>query len=808
MAVTDTPDSRHFRPGNYFTGSVICRLRSELRMLRSEDLLHGSGRSAAPQLAELLDRLGVKSAPRLVRSIDLDTLFEFERIATDKGMAPRNSLADYWQIDVAHRTEDLREIVAAMKRMPEVADAYLDIHVVPATVNPTDDPRSGTQGYLLPAPDGIDAQWAWGQAGGDGSGVGLADLENGWNVTHEDLAAANPTLIAGVNLVFPLGNPPYSLPDPSSEPFYSWNHGTSALGVIAARDNTTGIVGIAPGVGPIRLASVWDGSTPGHVVDALTAAMASLSPGDVVMLELQTARGNITGWPDFYPIEIKDAERDAIRLAVSARNLVVVAAGGNDGADLDNYVSPQGTSAGKRILNRNSADFEDSGSILVASATSVAPHQRMDDIFSGNQSNFGSRIDCYGWGENVGTCGAPDVLDSTYANTSANSWYRNGFTGTSAATPIVAGAAVLVQGMNKASTGVSLSGLQMRTLLSDPANGTAPGPGLRAKIGVMPDLHKLTTALALTPDIVIRDFVGDDGALPSSGTLASSPDIIVRNAGVTDPQAEFGEGSINANRNDLDSLIVAGSTATVYLRGSNRGGSDATDVVGKAWWSEPATLVTPDLWHFIGQTAPFALPADQSLVVSPPIAWANTPLGHNCLVATIGCARDPAPIIPKAYDSWSEYENLIRSWNNITWRNIITVPIASNMPQPLPFRMVGAPKGPQLFDIEIDLSLPEGSEIVLDVPGSVGGGLFDSRNVKALRHSAEGCQSFALPFRGTVHLRNLMLPPGSANKAVLTVTAAKGLRRTAGRITLKQRLGKIDAGRITWRFIDGPSPQA
>src|SRR5438128_1827968 len=121
MTILETPQPRHFRPGNYFTGSVICRLRSEFRAMRAEDLLHGNGRSAAPRLAELLDGLGVKRAPRLVKSIDLDTLFELERSAIHRPLAPRNSLADYWEIDVAHRTEDLREIVTAIKRVPEVA---------------------------------------------------------------------------------------------------------------------------------------------------------------------------------------------------------------------------------------------------------------------------------------------------------------------------------------------------------------------------------------------------------------------------------------------------------------------------------------------------------------------------------------------------------------------------------------------------------------------------------------------------------------------------------------------------------------
>jgi Subtilase family len=264
-----------------------------------------------------------------------------------------------------------------------------------------------------------------------------------------------------------------------------------ALGVIAARRNTVGIMGIAPAAGPLRLASVWNGSTPGHVVDALVRLMTLLSPGDIVMLELQTARGNISGWPDNHPIEIKDAERDAIRLAVSQHNLVVVTAAGNAGVDLDAYVSPQGTFAGRRLLDRNSADFQDSGSIMVGAATSTVPHRRMNSM--DNKSNFGSRVDCYAWGENVSTCGAALVPDF---NTHANRWYRTEYNATSAATPIVAGAATLLQGIYKATTGVALPGLKTRALLSDPAYGTAPEPKIGAKIGVMPNLQKLIPALA------------------------------------------------------------------------------------------------------------------------------------------------------------------------------------------------------------------------------------------------------------------------------------------------------------------------
>jgi hypothetical protein len=41
--------------------------------------------------------------------------------------------------------------------------------------------------------------------------------------------------------------------------------------------------------------------------------------------------------------------------------------------------------------------------------------------------------------------------------------------------------------------------------------------------------------------------------------------------------------------------------------------------------------------------------------------------------------------------------------------------------------------------------------------------------------------------------------------ALLTVTPAAGAHTTKGRIVLKQRLGDIEAGGITWRFVEGSS---
>jgi subtilisin family serine protease len=101
-------------------------------------------------------------------------------------------------------------------------------------------------------------------------------------------------------------------------------------------------------------------------------------------------------------------------------------------------------------------------------------------------SNFGSRIDCHAWGEKVATTGLDAALGSIYVTN---------FEGTSAAGPIVAGAAAVVQSARKAAGLTPLTPAQMRDLLRDTGTPQFPGP---KKIGAMPNLKEaIPAALAL-----------------------------------------------------------------------------------------------------------------------------------------------------------------------------------------------------------------------------------------------------------------------------------------------------------------------
>lgn len=342
------------------------------------------------------------------------------------------------------------------------------------------------QGYLGPAPGGINAQFAWRLRGGDGGGdaVGLqfADIEQGWVFEHEDLVAA------GVRM--------YQTRD-----YYSlhgkWRgHGTCVLGIVLAAPNDIGCVGITPNVAKKWAVSEWSleecTDDMGNVeycpkkqtANAIWAAIDQLEAGDVLLLEAQT--------DDQLPIEVEDAAFDAI-LAGSNKGIVIVEAAGNGnnrngGFDLDAYEHPNWG----RILDRSlPGEFRDSGAIMVAAGASALINNATHDR---SRTNYGSRIDCYAWGEDITTTGIGAKVYSTNG-------YTNGFDGTSGAAAIIAGAALAVQGIYAAANNTRLPGvdfdnpnaLQLREILSDSATGTPSTNPATDKIGVMPDLDRIIT---------------------------------------------------------------------------------------------------------------------------------------------------------------------------------------------------------------------------------------------------------------------------------------------------------------------------
>ena len=384
-----------------------------------------------------------------------------KRSARTEGERAQAQFTSYFAVEAPGELEPER-IAKEMRDWPSVEIAYVEGGPTPPPVHPSDDPRNANQGYLDAAPGGINARWAWARL--DGSGVGFVDLERGWTLSHEDLAAAGITLISGV-----------------SQDYHG--HGTAVLGEVAGVDNLLGGVGIAPRA-TTRVVSQWRTTSSYNTAEAILSAVGSMNAGDVLLLEAQTTYSTVSG---YVPVEVEQAVFDAIAYATS-QGIIVVEAGANGAVDLDAFEDV----SGKNILNRASADFRDSGAILVGAASSAAPHERL------GFSSFGSRIDCFAWGENIDTCG--DGWTGTATNV-----YTTGFGGTSGASPIVTGAALLLQSWRESRGEPRYSPAELRSLLSDPSlNTLSMNPGTD-RIGVMPDLRAILEHEGWLPILDVDD---------------------------------------------------------------------------------------------------------------------------------------------------------------------------------------------------------------------------------------------------------------------------------------------------------------
>lgn len=386
---------------------------------------------------ELLSTTGVSVNRLLARSEDA---IDLERPALERQEG--EELADlnlYFMVRL--RQPDARAAAAlidALNQLSSVEVAYAEpLPAQPLAVDQAPTTSINlvpSQSYTLPANlGGIDSDWANNFfAGGRGAGIRIIDVEAGWNTLHEDL----PDLFAfdGWN-------------------FADFDHGVAVLGVLGGGRNGYGATGIVTdatlGASSV-VYPVWH--SPHSVAAAVDNAANRLSRGDVLLLEQHYPEN----WPagsvcacncaqfGYLPVEGIHATFDVIRNA-TARGIVVVEAGGNGGMNLDDPIY-------QSRFNRN---FRDSRAIMVGAGNAAG------NLTGCAFSNFGSRLDVQALGGGVATLGYggfpggnPDpTLRANGAD--VNQFYTTGFSGTSSAAPLVAGAVAAVNG-NRLADGLGL----------------------------------------------------------------------------------------------------------------------------------------------------------------------------------------------------------------------------------------------------------------------------------------------------------------------------------------------------------------
>ncbi len=397
---------------------------------------------------------------------------------------------------------------------PRSTEALLDEEVEvqveetpPATPNFT-----SRQGYLGPAPEGIDAVYAATRAGGRGAGIGIIDIEGAWNFSHEDLVQNQGGVVGGT---------------PTAD--LAWrNHGTAVVGEFGGDLNAFGVTGISPDA-HVRAISIFGGLGSSA---AIHQAANLLDPGDTILIELHRPgprhnfqqrndqRGYIAleWWPDDY---------DAIRYATS-KGVIVVEAAGNGAEDLDDglYDTP---AAGFPASWKNPFNPANPSSLAVLVGAGAPPpgtHGRSHgpDRSRLDFSNYGARVDAQGWGREVTTAGGRSYAPGDLQGGAENVWYTDTFSGTSSASPILVGSIACIQGILGAAGQSLLTPAQAINILRDtgsPQQG-APGRPATQRIGNRPDIKAAMaklTAVAVASGVATR-YWDEELAYPP-GTAAS-----------------------------------------------------------------------------------------------------------------------------------------------------------------------------------------------------------------------------------------------------------------------------------------------
>ena len=222
------------------------------------------------------------------------------------------------------------------------------------------------------------------------------------------------------------------------------------LGELISTNDSLGVTGIAhgAGIGLVNANNTGDGY---DLADSIDTAAAALGPGDVILIEQQTAGANGGCGSDqvgCVAVEWVQAYYDAIVSATSAGIIVVEAAGnGNeDLGDTGDYGSPFPDGRA------------DSGAIIVGAG--AAPGCGSPARGRLSFSTFGPRVNVQGWGQCVVTTGYGDLQGASMSSDA----YTDTFGGTSSASPIVTGAAAILSSVAQ-QQGVTWTPQQVRARL-------------------------------------------------------------------------------------------------------------------------------------------------------------------------------------------------------------------------------------------------------------------------------------------------------------------------------------------------------
>jgi serine protease AprX len=338
-------------------------------------------------------------------------------------------------------------INGAAYRIPVRMLAWLEMHPDVAYVSP-DRPNKVASDDAIPAVEGDVARQQYGL---DGTGVGVAIIDSGV-FNHDDLQKSSGL---GSRIVY---SESFIAGDPSTNDAYG--HGTHVAGIVAGNghDSASGYptqyTGVAPNANIINL-RVLDANgagTDSQVIAAIQRAIQLKSTYNIRVINLSLGRS-------VYESYALDPVCQAVEAAWKA-GIVVVVAAGNNGRDnsygMQGYATIQApgndpnvitvgatkTNGTPSRLDDTVASYSSKGPTLldhVVKPDLVAPGNRVVSLASPGSNLFTSLLDLNV--QPITTC-ILGLLGNTCTTGSSGKYMR--LSGTSMATPIVAGAAALM----------------------------------------------------------------------------------------------------------------------------------------------------------------------------------------------------------------------------------------------------------------------------------------------------------------------------------------------------------------------------
>lgn len=300
------------------------------------------------------------------------------------------------------------------------------------------------------------------------------------------------------------------------------------------------------------------------------------------------------------------------------------------------------------------------------------------------------------------------------------------------------------------------------------------------------------------PDLFIRDNLSDTGKEPSTGSLSTSPDIIIRKTTVAAPSVAFGDISVDPGSDKVE----IGNDNYLYVRIHNLGGQQ-TDATVRFYFAPLTTSCSPALWEFIDELDVLNIPAG-GFKVSDAVIWPHVPdpgtSNHFCLIAVCGSTADPFPDTAMI-DSATDYIKFMRNSNNIAYRNVTFEDILPDGWAKIPFVMQGFPGKVENYDLVLDISkLPEGSQVEIKIwRRLLRGKDIRLKNIRKFDLKKNTQEKFLRIGKGNIGIvQNLRISSKITPRFVLNIhLSSKAKPNKEYPVRIIQKLGQNEMGQIT-----------